>query len=174
MTHLITLDMEEIVRRAWSHATRGDYVYDGRNPNTPYFQNARGLHEPSGTQLLFTRDVGHHTSGWFKNPDYERCFHLSISFWDLEARIPRPYEYTLARTWVMAFYGSWTRFVWEESSKLERAEGRLDVRHYRVFCDPAWLPIIPRGEVYSREFIEKGWKSFSEQRYESLRTGRFV
>jgi hypothetical protein len=31
-----------------------------------------------------------------------------------------------------------------------------------VFCDERWQPILPRGEVYSREFTEKGWKSFSE------------
>lgn len=32
----------------------------------------------------------------------------------------------------------------------------------QVFCDPAWQPLKPRGEVYTREFTEVGWKSFSE------------
>ena len=29
-------------------------------------------------------------------------------------------------------------------------------------CDEAWKPIMPRGEVYSTQFTERGWKSFSE------------
>lgn len=30
--------------------------------------------------VIMTRDIGYHTSGWWKNPDYERCFHVSISY----------------------------------------------------------------------------------------------
>jgi len=37
-----------------------------------------------------------------------------------------------------------------------------EVWHYRVFTNPAGEPILPRGEVYSREFTEKGWLSFSD------------
>lgn len=36
------------------------------------------------------------------------------------------------------------------------------VYHYRLFCDEAWKPIMPRGEVYSTQFTERGWKSFSD------------
>jgi hypothetical protein len=28
----------------------------------------------------FPLDIGAHTSGWWKNPDYEACWHLSISY----------------------------------------------------------------------------------------------
>ena len=43
------------------------------------------------------------------------------------------------------------------------AEGKqCGVFHYRLFCDPAWQPLKPRGEVYTREFTEAGWKSYSE------------
>ena len=38
----------------------------------------------------------------------------------------------------------------------------MGVYHYRLFCDEGWQPLKPRGEVYTRDFIEKGWKSFSE------------
>jgi hypothetical protein len=159
---LITLSMEHLARAMWQHASAGNTFYDGRNPNTPYFQAARRIHLETGTLLLFTRDVGHHTSGWFKNPDYERCYHLSLSFWDLERRVARPFEHRLARAWVRAFYGEWVRCVWEEGSKFRYLPQLPEVRHYRVFCDEHWQPILPRGEVYSREFTEKGWKSFSE------------
>jgi hypothetical protein len=37
-------------------------------------------HTPSGTKLIFSRDVGHHSSGWFKNPDFERCFSFVTLF----------------------------------------------------------------------------------------------
>lgn len=127
------------------------------------------------TRLMFTRDSGHHTSGWFKNPDFERCYHLSISCWfwpaagitahgAMEVRDPEPGE---VETFVDLIFGPWKRYIWEESPK--SAEGKAArVHHYRVFCDPAWQPLMPRGEVYSREFTEKGWKSWSEQRSQPL------
>lgn len=154
---IITASMDQFARAMFRHARTGHY--DGGNENTPYFNKSRRLHRPTGTMLLFTRDVGHHTSGWFKNPDYERCYHLSVSFWDLENNIPRPFEPRLAASWCRAFYGGWIRLIWEEGPVLRREP---EVRHYRVFCDPAWQPILPRKEVYTREFTEKGWKSWSD------------
>ena len=39
---------------------------------------------------------------------------------------------------------------------------RNDVWHYRMFCDRQWQGIVPRKEVYTTEFTETCWKSFSE------------
>lgn len=61
-----------------------------------------------------------------------------------------------------AFYGDDRRYVWAESPKTE-AGRQSDVWHFRVFCDASWRPIVPRGEVYSRELTEVGWQSWSEQ-----------
>lgn len=158
-TAVITLSMNILVQAMKRHASAGDYVYDGRNPNTPYFQHARQFHQETGTLLLFTRDVGHHTGGWFKNPDYEQCYHLSLSFWGPQTLKPRSFDHPLAAAWVQAFYGAYTHLVWEEGPQFNLEP---EVRHYRVFCDAHWQPILPRGEVYSKEFTEKGWKSFSE------------
>lgn len=120
------------------------------------------LHRPTGSLLIFTRDSGMHTSGWFKNPDYERCYHLSVSFRDPETMYPRPFDRQLADRWVKAFYGDDRRYVWSESPKSE--PGRInEVWHYRMFCNPMWRPMKPRGEVYSRELTEVGWQSWSEQ-----------
>ncbi len=114
-----------------------------------------------GAVLMFTRDTGHHSSGWFKNPDYERCWHLSISFRDPETGEGRPFDHAEAERWVKMFFRGHTEKVWCEPPRYP--EGKLfEVHHYRLFCDEAWQPIKPRGEVYSREFTEKGWKSFSE------------
>src|SRR5574337_499038 len=56
-------------------------TFDGRetSENAAYLAQCRQLHRVTNTLLIFTRDTGHHTSGWFKNPDYERCLHLSTS-----------------------------------------------------------------------------------------------
>lgn len=117
------------------------------------------------TTILYSRDNNMHESGWFKNPDYERCFHLSLSFWHAgrSGRIePVPFEKRVALDMVARIFGEWQRFIWEESPKSAGGR-RVGVRHYRVFCDIHWQPIVPRGEVYSRELTEAGWKSWSEQ-----------
>jgi hypothetical protein len=158
MNPIVTPDMLPIVTALKRRADLG--VADGTDASLPYIGFCTALH-PSGVQLVFTRDIGHHSSGWLKNPDYERCFHLSISMWDLNARIPRPFEPKVAMLWVDLFYGPAKRFAWEESAKSPQGIAK-GVRHYRVFCDEHWRPIKPRGEVYSTEFTEKGWKSWSE------------
>lgn len=118
------------------------------------------------TRLIFTRDIGHHTSGWLKNPDYERCWHLSTSPFPRLIVIPgaeqraEPDKRTVA-LWVRAFYGDDVRYVWSESPKSPEGIAR-GVWHWRLFCDEHWQPILPRKEVYTREFTEAGWRSASQ------------
>ena len=112
--------------------------------------------------LLFTRDGGHHTGGWWKNPDYERCYHLSMSFRDFETMEPADHQHKLAEKIARAFYGdNDARKLWIEAPYSEHGR-RVGVYHYRLFCDEGWQPIVPRGEVYSRELTEAGWKSWSD------------
>lgn len=152
-------------RRAWYG------TWDGRAVRTvgdyrgcfekPYFDRCIGCHEPTGTILIFTRDEGMHTSGWWKNPDYERCLHLSLSFRDPATGLPRPRDVQLSKEWVEAFFHDTRHLIWAEPPY--SAEGKAgEVWHYRVFCDPDWKPMLPRKEVYTRDFTEIGWKSFSE------------
>jgi hypothetical protein len=116
------------------------------------------------TTIIYSRDSNMHSSGWFKNPDYERCLHLSLSFHYVQQSgklTSIPFDRTLARAVVERIFDRHTRLIWTESPKSEG--GRLlDVWHYRVFCDEHWRPIMPRGEVYGRELTEAGWKSWSE------------
>lgn len=138
-------------------------IYYGREPG-PYFSSCMGLDPRTGTRLIYTRDEGMHSSGWFKNPDYERCYHLSLSYFDPLTYEARPKDRKLTRIWLNGFFGQNVNLLWCEPPATN--EGVMkDVWHYRLFCNPAWQPIKPRGEVYSREFTEKGWKSFSEVIY---------
>lgn len=126
-----------------------------------YFMSCRRVDEPTGTILIFSRDIGHHTGGWFKNPDYERCYHLSLSFFDPVTGDRIDQDKGLARSWCALFFGQDRDLLWCEPPY--SAEGKANsVWHYRLFCDPGWQAIMPRGEVYSREFTERGWKSFSD------------
>lgn len=117
------------------------------------------------TRLILTRDTGHHTSGWLKNPDYERCWHLSTSAEPTMIVLPGVQRTELdaktVRQWVVAFFGDAARYVWSESPKSEVGKQR-GVWHWRLFCDAQWAPILPRKEVYSREFTEEGWQSASQ------------
>jgi len=167
----IEVHMAEVAREMRRRSKHG--LFDGRPDRRAerYLSACRRLDFRTGAVLLFTRDGGHHSSGWMKNPDYERCWHLSLSPLPPGASriwMPRAGEEQLAEldkkvscAWVKAFYGEDLRYVWEESPK--SPEGRAcNVWHYRVFCNEAWEPIVPRGEVYSTELTELGWRSASQ------------
>lgn len=116
-----------------------------------------------GTVLIFTRDEGMHTSGWWKNPDYERCLHLSLSFRDPRTGEPTGHhDRYLADEWCRLFFRHMCRLIWAEPPF--SPEGKVHATwHYRVFMAEDWkTPILPRGEVYTREFTKAGWKSWSD------------
>lgn len=127
--------------------------FDGHSI-TEYFENCRWWLERFDCLLIFTRDIGYHSCGWWKNPDYERCYHLSISF--PGGRNRKKEEYILRK-----LFGSNCRLLWCEPPYSTDGK-KAGVYHYRLFCNEAWEPIMPRGEVYNTQFTEIGWKSFSE------------
>lgn len=138
-------------------------VTNGRvnTQNTAYINACRRIHD--GTTIIFTRDTGHHTSGWFKNPDYERCWHLSTSATPGWLWTPgtRDLDSQVLEAWLKAFFGDDRRYLWAEGPHSKRAK-EIGVWHWRLFCDPSWKPFLPRGEVYDTELTELGWKSSSE------------
>lgn len=117
---------------------------------------------PYDAHCILTLDLGMHSSGWFKNPDYEACWHLSLSFLDRETGAYAPHDHKKATEIVGGLFETAKNLVWAEPPYT--AEGKQsETWHYRVFIDRATcLPMLPRGEVYTREFTEKGWRSFSE------------
>lgn len=148
-----------IVQNLKLEAARG--VHLGR-PNRGYTSACTAISAGSGSILIFTRDAGMHSSGWFKNPDYERCLHLSISFRAVTDLVRlAPFDRRVAAEWVDLFFGPEKRLVLVESPK-SKVGKQHDVHHYRLFCDEHWQPIMPRREVYTTEFTELGWRSYSE------------
>lgn len=150
-------------------------VCDGRQ--TPaaarHVRRCTEYHAPTQAILLYTRDAGMHSSGWFKNPDYDRCFHLSISF-AVPLRDGRwqrlPFNRKMGTRWAEAFFGDNCRLLWIEGPF--STEGKeCDTHHYRLFCDPAWQPILPKGEVYSRDWTPADWKSWSDLHGTPIETG---
>jgi hypothetical protein len=144
------------------------WPWDGSSGEAPHERHRR-IDGRTGASLLFTLDYGYHTSGWWKNPDYERCYHLSIASVVLLLQRECPSmvdqfpELTEAvrEQWAKSFFGDYMRLLWLEGPFSD--DGRdLEVRHYRLFVDQGGTPLLPRGEVYSRELTAAGWKSWSE------------
>lgn len=115
--------------------------------------------------LLLTKDRMHHSVGWWRNAEYEYCWHLSMS-----AATTTDYRryLTLGVTpsfqdipqeeriyWGRVFFGEHASKLWYEPggtdprlTKVEARE-RAHMHHLRLFLNPLTLqPHIPRGEVY--------------------------
>lgn len=117
-------------------------------------------------RLLLSRDRSHHASGWWRNAEWEYCWHLSISSRPaVEARmarvglaenvgyvdLPRDEEVY----WGRLFFGEYASMVWHEPGgtdpRLTQEERHRNkaIAHLRVFLDPeTFEPFIPSGEVY--------------------------
>lgn len=143
--------LQKVKKQAWVGVFNGiaESIY-----NQVYLMESRWWIEELECLICFTRDTGHHSSGWWKNPDYERCYHLSISF-------PGGRNQKAIERLLDGLYGEHKRWAWVEPPYSDKGKAK-EVWHYRLFCDEHWQPIKPRGEVYSKEFTEAGWKSYSE------------
>jgi hypothetical protein len=121
--------------------------------------------------LQLTRDRMHHSVGWWRNAEYEYCWHLSMSVRDrlawaayiakgsLASRDDAPpvEEFPAAerRYWALAVFREEQSKLWVEPGgtdpRLTRQEAldRAKLLHLRLFLDPETLqPFMPRGEVY--------------------------
>lgn len=148
-------------------------LYQGMGPLSPdspgamdLIDRCRAEYRQRGltTCLIFTMDEGMHSIGWWKNPDYERCWHLTLSYWYPNGTVA-PHQPRESHEWVEMFFYPHAEWVWTEPPHSEPGK-RKNVWHYRLFADAGWQPIFPQGEVYSRLRTEAGWRSFSEVREE--------
>ncbi len=130
-----------------------------------YMDKQRLIDWQLGVLVLLTRDTGHHSCGWWKNPDYEACLHLSLSFFEpSNHRRRRKRDRALTDAIIEVVFGPTQNLIWSEPPYSPEGK-KLDVWHYRVFYDPTFAaPILPRGEVYNKHFTEAGWLSWSDYR----------
>jgi hypothetical protein len=158
MHELPSIVAQEMYRRAKHSFFSGTDTPDDKK----LINHCTAQHSATGTIIIFTRDIGYHTSGWWKNPDYERCWHLSLSFREPLSGSILPKDEQISKLWLDAFFSlEDQKKIWVEPPHYSNGKTN-DVWHYRLFCDKHWLPLLPRKEVYTTEFTEKGWKSFSE------------
>jgi hypothetical protein len=130
--------------------------------NQVHLRDCTAGHLQSGTLLVLTYEDGYHSSGWWKNPDYERCVHLSLSFRDPVTGKPRSRDKEWSDKWIEVVFGPTKNLIWVEGPAGPEGK-RADVWHYRVFYAEDWVaPILPRGEVYSKDWTPAGWLSFSD------------
>ena len=131
-------------------------LWNGKDMDA-HFESCRWQWQKYDCVMVFTKETGYHSSGWWKNPLYERCWHLSLSFQGGKNK-------SATDKIIKGIFGDYRNLIWIEPPYSETGK-KLEVWHYRLFCDEHWQPIKPVGEVYSAQFTERGWKSFSEKNY---------
>ena len=116
--------------------------------------------------VFYTYDHGYHASGWWRNSDYERCYHLSLSHpvFDPAGRFshPEPPSDAETREWATAAWPTDWQKAWLEPPasvlSIDVLEGRRrpGVSHVRLFLDVHLEPILPEGEVYNLKPLSDG------------------
>lgn len=99
--------------------------------------------------------------GFWKNTDFARCLHLSISFRYPSTGQPAPWCNATAKRIVAAVFGTDARLTWWEPAYTP--EGKFcGVQHWRMFYSPGWwMPINPKGEPYTMN-VPFGWNEWTE------------
>ncbi|WP_449408035.1 hypothetical protein [Microbacterium maritypicum] len=109
--------------------------------------------------ILYTLDRGAHASGWWRNSEYETCFHLSIV--GLHRNEYCEISEVERRAWAVALFGEHASKCWNEppaykGDPYRSAPASASTWHTRLFVDQQLRPIIPRGEVYTLIPFEDG------------------
>ena len=157
--HINPKFIHHIQVKAWES---GIYTGTITPENRQIIDRCRHVHLQSGTVLIFSRDGDFHASGWIKNPDFSRCYHLSLSFFDPRTGCETSQNKKKAGQWCESLFGTqYMSWLLIESPKSSYGKQK-DVWHYRLFCDENWQVILPRGEPYHTLRTETGWKTWSE------------
>lgn len=166
-----TLEHRRLVADAYAKASSGWYTGDmetlvryGYAAEIPTRTNPDEL----ALSIRFTRDRMHHSVGWWRNAEYEFCFHLSLSARPAAAvraayagiqvpggvpfeELPKPEE----DYWGRLFFHDHADKVWHEPGGTdprltpEEARRHRHISHLRLFLDPeTFEPFLPAGEVY--------------------------
>lgn len=101
---------------------------------------------------ILTFDVGPHASGWWRNSDFERCWHLSLCA--LTTRGPVDMPAIDRRAWPRFLFGQLLADTWIEPpassfDPYRNAPASRFTTHVRLFVDQQDRPVRPEGEVYT-------------------------
>lgn len=143
--------LEELKLRALANPWDGRGVPDSRHRLVAPGELDRKI----GISLLLTFDEGHHGSGWFRNSDYERCWHASmccVAHHDGALSYLDTHDDTL-RAWCHAIFREHLKLAWIEPpaspfDTYRTSQASRYVTHVRLFTDLVGRPIKPEGEVY--------------------------
>lgn len=114
--------------------------------------------EPGLTvSIIASHDQGTHASGWWRNSEYDRCWHLSLAALAHDSSMGVGYADLPdldRRAWAKAVFREHLAISWTEppASKLDiyrSAAASPYTTHIRVFLDRQGRPIKPTGEVYT-------------------------
>lgn len=167
-----TAEHLSVARQMRSKARTGWYIGDEETlVRYGAFRDVVAVTAPElWVRLLLTRDRMHHSVGWWRNAEYEYCWHLSLSakpleelrradWWKVEyADLPTDE----VRFWARLIFGEHINKLWNEPGgtdpRLSSQESHRNARiwHLRLFLEPELLdakgepfvPFIPHGEVY--------------------------
>lgn len=169
----ISREHQNLARQIRARARRGWFL--GTQETAAMWiirHTVRGVTEPDlAVSIAFSRDRGHHSSGWWRNAEYEYCWHLSLAAkaydktltqrqWRAAAFEHFPHDEL--RYWSQAFFGDDLKMAWLEPGGTDpnlTPEARrihATMWHVRVFMEPRLLDArgepfracMPKGEVY--------------------------
>lgn len=153
----ISSEHRALVKRLFEETKRGWYIGDEDSlyRNRGYTQTPAATEPDLTMTLQITKDRMHHSVGWWRNAEYEYCFHLSIAGWETNGSRPTSIPRDEERYWTHAFFPVHFNKVWHEPGgtdpRLTRQEAleKRHIIHQRVFLDPeTFEPFVPTGEVY--------------------------
>jgi hypothetical protein len=147
-------DIRRLLFLAFKHPFSGQEIVHDRHHIV-----ADSLTEPGRkTSILLTFDQGTHASGWWRNSEYDRCLHLSLTHPPDRRLIADPNNLPAIQSpsdkevaaWAAAVFGPHTDKLWIEpaASALDPYR-RPNVPHIRLFLNRDNYPILPTGEVYT-------------------------
>jgi hypothetical protein len=155
----VALRYGDLVRRMTSYAARNPW--GGQLPVSPRQRACLAFPEEPERMfsVLLTFDVGYHASGWWRNSQYDRCWHLSLCIATRTSlETPELFE---AQGIARAFFGEDVRLGWVEPpasafDAYRTAPASRHTYHIRVFVDRTGKAIQPQGEVYDLVPFEDG------------------
>lgn len=159
-------EQDRLMVRAMSRkAERGWYI--GTEESLLQFAQVRDVpcrtNPELTTRLMLSKDRMHHSVGWWRNAEYEYCWHLSMSAWSKlivgqapgDTGSPEDVPAEEERYWAHAFFPQSFGKLWHEPGgtdprySAEEKRWFAHVVHLRLFLDPeTFEPFIPTGEVY--------------------------